>query len=662
MASVALLTVTGILSQAVGFAYRVGLTRLAGAEIMGLYQLILPVYSILLSLTSVGLTTGVSNLSAWYQALGDRRAIWQVRGQAIRLFFLLAALPCILLLLFSDAVSVYLLGDARTRLGLMLLVPCLLLTGVENLQKHYFYGTGRVFPAAMTELAEMVLRAALVLSLVKGLSPATAEGVVGAIVLGMALCEIASAVTQTVLFRHALGPKSRLTGPGTTSQVLRGKLGRIAAPLGAAALLGNLISSANAVLIPRLLVSGGMDQNQAVAVYGVTFGMTLPMLLLPTAFLSALGLVLTPKLSQCSALNDRGEIRRQVSRSVGLANLILIPALALLAVSGPAIGAALYADARVGDHLPLLALGVLFSCWQTLCAAILSGVGRQGAAAGIALAADGVQLALTCLLVSGRGMQGYAFAFTLSAVLGAALSWRVVAREIGLSLPVFPWFTAPVLSACLAATCGDLMETVLQRSGLSPCAAALGGLGFGLLLYLAALQALGAGTMAETNDHGEAPPMRQDHEPYMRQALALAEEAAAAGEVPVGCVIVDETGQVLGRGRNRREEDHDPLAHAELLAIQDACRSHGDWRLKHARLYVTLEPCPMCAGGIISARIPEIYYGAKDAGFGACGSILNLFEENFRHHPKIIGHILEDECRQVLQDFFAGVRQKDMQT
>lgn len=507
MASVALLTVTGILSQAVGFAYRVGLTRLAGAEIMGLYQLILPVYSILLSLTSVGLTTGVSNLSAWYQALGDRRAIWQVRGQAIRLFFLLAALPCILLLIFSDAVSVYLLGDARTRLGLMLLVPCLLLTGVENLQKHYFYGTGRVFPAAVTELAEMVLRAALVLSLVKGLSPATAEGVVGAIVLGMALCEIASAVTQTVLFRHALGPKSRLTGPGTTSQVLRGKLGRIAAPLGAAALLGNLISSANAVLIPRLLVSGGMDQNQAVAVYGVTFGMTLPMLLLPTAFLSALGLVLTPKLSQCSALNDRGEIRRQVSRSVGLANLILIPALALLAVSGPAIGAALYADARVGDHLPLLALGVLFSCWQTLCAAILSGVGRQGAAAGIALAADGVQLILTCLLVSGRGMQGYAFAFTLSAVLGAALSWRVVAREIGLSLPVFPWFTAPVLSACLAATCGDLMETVLLRSGLSPCAAALGGLGFGLLLYLAALQALGAGT----KESGLPPPASPCH-------------------------------------------------------------------------------------------------------------------------------------------------------
>lgn len=149
-----------------------------------------------------------------------------------------------------------------------------------------------------------------------------------------------------------------------------------------------------------------------------------------------------------------------------------------------------------------------------------------------------------------------------------------------------------------------------------------------------------------------------EHEEYMAQALDLAREAAAAGEVPVGCVIVARNGEILGRGRNRREEDHSPLAHAELEAIADACRRHGDWRLKGARLYVTLEPCPMCAGGIISARIPEVYYGAKDAGFGACGSVLNLFEEEFRHHPKIVGHILEEPCRALLREFFAGVREK----
>ncbi|MFR1515897.1 MAG: oligosaccharide flippase family protein [Evtepia gabavorous] len=262
MRGVAVLTITGVLSQLVGFVYRIGLTRLAGAEILGLYQLILPVYSVLLSLTSVGLTTAVSNLSAWYQALGNQRAIYQVRGQAVKLFFLLALMPCSLLLLFSDGASVYLLGDARTQMGLILLVPCLLLTGTENLQKHYFYGTGRVYPAAITELAEQVLRSLLVLALLWRLAPDTAEKAVGTIVLGMALCEVVSALTQTVLFRVYLGPPAGLSGEKLTPKALRGKIGRIALPLGFAALLGTLISSANAVLIPRLLVQGGMDQGR----------------------------------------------------------------------------------------------------------------------------------------------------------------------------------------------------------------------------------------------------------------------------------------------------------------------------------------------------------------------------------------------------------------
>lgn len=148
-----------------------------------------------------------------------------------------------------------------------------------------------------------------------------------------------------------------------------------------------------------------------------------------------------------------------------------------------------------------------------------------------------------------------------------------------------------------------------------------------------------------------------EHTDYMREALMLAREAYEAGEVPVGCVIV-KNDRIVGRGRNRREEKQSALSHAELEAIADACETLGGWRLKGTRLYVTLEPCPMCAGGIISARIPEIYYGAKDEGFGACGSILNLFEENFRHHPKIVGHILEEECKELLQTFFTQVREK----
>lgn len=145
------------------------------------------------------------------------------------------------------------------------------------------------------------------------------------------------------------------------------------------------------------------------------------------------------------------------------------------------------------------------------------------------------------------------------------------------------------------------------------------------------------------------------HEEYMKEALCLAREAGDAGDVPVGCVIVRD-GEIIAKGRNRREEDQNALAHAELEAIKEACKALGGWRLSGCRLYVTLEPCPMCAGGIISARIPEVYYGAKDSGIGACGSVLNLFEEEFRHHPKLVGGILQEECKEELSKFFQKLR------
>ena len=146
-----------------------------------------------------------------------------------------------------------------------------------------------------------------------------------------------------------------------------------------------------------------------------------------------------------------------------------------------------------------------------------------------------------------------------------------------------------------------------------------------------------------------------DHEVYMRQALALAREAAESGEVPVGCVIVRD-GQVVGRGRNRREEKQSTFSHAEMEAIAGANESLGSWRLDDCTLYVTLEPCPMCAGAILTARIPRVYYGARDREMGACGGVLNLFMEDFPHLPALVGGVLEEECRAVLSDFFRGLR------
>lgn len=147
-----------------------------------------------------------------------------------------------------------------------------------------------------------------------------------------------------------------------------------------------------------------------------------------------------------------------------------------------------------------------------------------------------------------------------------------------------------------------------------------------------------------------------EHERYMRQALALAREALESGDVPVGCVIADREGNIVGRGRNRREERGDATAHAEVEAIRDACTHLGSWRLHGCTLYVTLEPCPMCAGAIINSRISAVRYGARDDKAGACTSVLNLFEERFNHRPRLYGGLLEAECAALLQDFFSRLR------
>lgn len=146
-------------------------------------------------------------------------------------------------------------------------------------------------------------------------------------------------------------------------------------------------------------------------------------------------------------------------------------------------------------------------------------------------------------------------------------------------------------------------------------------------------------------------------ERFMREALTLASEAARQGEVPVGAVVV-RGDEIVGRGYNRREGAKNALAHAELMAIDDACRRLGGWRLWQCDLYVTLEPCPMCAGAIINSRIQNVYYGAKDQKAGSVGSLTNLFELQYNHKPTVVSGVLEEECSAILSDFFKKLREK----
>ena len=147
-----------------------------------------------------------------------------------------------------------------------------------------------------------------------------------------------------------------------------------------------------------------------------------------------------------------------------------------------------------------------------------------------------------------------------------------------------------------------------------------------------------------------------DMEKYMAEALSLAVEAAAEGEIPVGCVVADGEGRIIGRGRNRREQRRSVTGHAEIEALEMAAQSRGDWRMDDCTLFVTLEPCPMCAGAMIMSRLGTLVYGAREEHTGSAASILNLFEEAYPGHTAIYGGIMAEESAALLREFFEKMR------
>ncbi len=483
-----LLTAVGLFSQLVGFGYRIALSRLVGAETMGLYQLIMPVYSTLMSLTAVGLTVAASTLSARYHALGDRGAVRQTRNRALVLFFC-AALPLgALLVLASDPISVYLLGDARSQLGVILLAPCVLLTGVENIQKHCFYGLGLVRPPAFTETAEQLIRTGAVLGLLVLLLPRNREQTVGIIVLGMVLCEIFSALALTVLFQRwwRRGDREK---PRET--VLWRRILSIGVPVAATSLLGTLLGSANAVLIPAKLVEGGMDPSDAISAFGVLCGMTMPMLNLPTGFIGALCLVLVPNLARQTARGDRQAVRAFLDRVMTDTSLLMAPAMALLSVVGPDLARGVFGERSAGQFMPWLAVGTLLGCYQSVLSGALNGMGRQGLAARNAILSDAVHLAFTFFTVAGWGLGGYVLGFVLSSLVGMGLNLISVLRCAQLRPRLSGWFLRPLLSALLMAVWSNLFFRVCLDGGVPMGAACALCALLGLVIYLAALMAQG---------------------------------------------------------------------------------------------------------------------------------------------------------------------------
>ena len=418
----AVLTVSNILLHLLMFVYRVFVSRLIGAEGMGLFSLVMPVYSVIMSAAASGLTVAVSRMTAGYQALGHTRAVAQLVRRSMGIFVLLFAVISAAVIPLSDGISVWLLGDARTRAGLLILLPCIFFTGLENIYKNHFYGLKKVHQPAISELAEMVVRTVAVIALLTLLAPAYEEYAVALIVLGMVICEIVSSSLLRLMYRREQKGVTP-AGPDIPRRSMLRSMAAIAVPIASANLLTNLIGAAGSVMVPARLVVSGLDPSAALSAYGVVVGMSLPLLGLPSAFIAALALVMIPRLSEDLALGRTSSLQHRVTRTLKATTLAIVPSMALLAVYGPRLAELLYRQPSAGAHFPLMALGMLFVCYLGILGSLLSGLGQQKKTAANMILSGLLQLALTWILTAHPAlrMEGFVWAFVLSSLAGAVL-------------------------------------------------------------------------------------------------------------------------------------------------------------------------------------------------------------------------------------------------
>ena len=490
--SVWILTALSALAQVINFSYRVIMARMVGAEVMGLYQLVMSAYAVIQAITTVGLTSAMSNLTAQYLAVGDRVGARSLRRSCLGLFCCLMIPVGGVTILCSDAISVYFLGDARTQLGLILLIPCLTLTAVENLHKNAFYGAGRPVPPAVAEVWEQLVRAGGVLGLLYLFLPQYPERAVGLVMWGMIFCEVSSAVTLCTLYRHCFGGRDggRLA---ESSHQRRSRIYAIAVPVAANALLGNLLGAANSALVPRQLVRGGMERSQAISKLGVVCGMTMPMLSLPTVYLGALNLIMMPKLARAAALNRREEQGRLISEGMERVCALTVPCMTAMAVFGEELGRLLYGREDVGEYLLPLAATMGLGCAVSVLATALNSIGRQKTVAMVSLAGGGLQVACTFFLTSlpGVEMGGFVCGALAAAVLEVVLCLRAVVRTTALRPAVGKWLLIPSLASALAGLNARFLLRWLQDSGVSPkfsllTAFAFAAAQYGLVIHLPA--------------------------------------------------------------------------------------------------------------------------------------------------------------------------------
>lgn len=468
-----LLSSSSVILQLLGFGYRILLGRLAGAQAIAVYGLVMSAYNVVLSCTLTGVALSVSRIASSYQALGEGRSIIRLIRTALFLFLGLFCLLAVPFAFCRDFFAQKILGNPETSAALLLIVPCLFLTGFENVHKAFFYGTGQTFPPTVSETLEMLCRIVGAFCLfsvfaAKSSTPLTDGQAAALIVCGMIFSEIVSATFLTTLYRFR---RKKLTGKDGVClpQVLR-DIASVAVPVSLSTLLGRLISSANMILIPRILMRAGSGYDAAMTEFGVLSGMTMPMLMLPSAFLSPLITVLSPRFSAGKVLEDQAMIRRKTGKALHVVGLIGIPSMVIMILTGSQLGEVLYHNPMVGNHIPMLSLITLTGFYYAVLECVLESTGLQKRCSVLTVLAS--LAGLCCTLILGGafslGIGGFLCGELLSSLIGCSMTAIWVKKYTQISFRIGNWIGRPLFASAVSGAFARLLLKMMEDLPIFP--------------------------------------------------------------------------------------------------------------------------------------------------------------------------------------------------
>lgn len=474
------LTLSNIFLHILGFLYRIFLSRMIGSEGMGIYQLVLPVYSVLSSFCITGLTMATSRLSAEYYSRKLRDRAYSVVSSSLKIFLFLFCIVAFFVLSFSPFIAGKIVGDMRTRASLLILLPCLLFTGIENIIKNFFFGIGKLRPPITSELTEQLVRFAAVVLLLYFLGPASPATSSALIICGMVISEI---VSVFILSRFYGKPRLR-------AKPIYKEIGEIALPVSLSAVFNNLLAAANAILITNRLMAFGMGNSEAISLFGTLFGMTIPLVNLPFGLIGALVTVVIPKISE--GAGNIPYLRRKAGKVIQVTSLIALPAICFLILFGAPLCNFVYGDANAAFYMLPLCIAAFFSFYHMSLTAILNGMGYQRRAAAITIIGGIFQLIGTLLVgLKQIGMWGFLIGDIFSAVFCSLLSLHPIVKVLKLKISTRNWFITPGLSAILAALISRFVFLLAVKDGISAELALIPVCILFLLCYFGALHVQG---------------------------------------------------------------------------------------------------------------------------------------------------------------------------